>query len=59
MTSLRERLKIMFEKFKELVCKHSWAIDFYSVEHVYGKKVYEQFCVKCQKRHPTRVQRDY
>ena len=49
----------MFERFKELVCKHSWAIDFYSLEHVFGKKVYEQYCMKCGKRHTEKVQRDY
>lgn len=57
--SLIERLRKMFDKLKELVCKHSWAIDFYSLERVYGHKTYEQFCVKCGKRHPNRVQRDY
>jgi len=48
----------MFEKFKELVCKHDWAIDFYSIERVLGKKLYKQYCTKCGKRHTEKVQRD-
>lgn len=49
----------MFDKLKELVCKHDWAIDFYSMERVYGHKTYERYCIKCGKRHPERVQRDF
>jgi hypothetical protein len=51
-------LKKMFDKLKELVCRHNWATDFYTLERVFGHKTYEQYCVKCGKRHPNRVQRE-
>jgi len=49
------RMKKMFDKLKSLTCKHSWAIDFYTIDRIYGYKSYERYCLKCGKRHSQRI----